>query len=381
MRRAHIWWQSAFLLAGIVGLQCYFFPDKRIAALIDGDGHARGRPSAAISIAQPPGDGLLRPGEERHLRHIRQLTFGGENAEAYWSFDGQQLVFQSTRDALKADQIFVMNADGSNVRMVSTGKGRTTCAYFSRDGSRIFYASTHLAGPEPPPPPDLSMGYVWGVFPQYEIFRARLDQPNAPKRLTYNEGYDAEATLSPDGERMVFTSLRNGDLDIYSMTYDGDDLRRLTTELGYDGGPFYSHDGKLVCYRAHHPKTDAEVRAYRDLLARHLVRPTQMELFVMNADGSEKRQVTHTGAANFCPFFTPDDRQMIFASNMKDPHGRNFDLYLINLDGTGLEQVTFEETFDGFPMFSPDGKQLVWASNRNAKQRGETNIFVAGWVP
>ena len=378
MRRASVWWQCLILLGAIVGMQLYFFPIPESLVRAVAGPRAAG---AAPPTAPAPSDPLLRPGEERHLRNVRQLTFGGENAEGYWSFDGKRIVFQSRRDGLPADQIFVMDADGSNVRMVSTGKGRTTCAFFNRDGSRIFYASTHESGDAPPPPPDLSMGYVWPVYPEYEIYHARLDQPLRPRRLTYHPGYDAEATLSPDGERLVFTSLREGDLDLYTMTIDGEDVRRLTTDLGYDGGAFYSHDGRMIVYRAHHPQTEEEIRAYRELLARNLVRPSQMEIFVIRADGSGKRQITRNGAANFCPYFTPDDRKIIFASNLENPRGRNFDLYLIDLDGNGLERITFDESFDGFPMFSPDGKRLIWASNRNARQRGETNLFVADWIP
>jgi TolB protein len=321
---------------------------------------------------------LASPGE-RHLHNIRQLSFGGENAEAYWSFDGQKLIFQSTRDGYPADQIYIMNADGSGVRRVSTGKGRCTCSYFLKGDRRILYASTHLADPNPPPPPDMSKGYVWAIYPGYEIFTAR---PNGSdlKRLTTTPGYDAEATVAPDGRHIVFTSMRDGDLDLYTMTPDGRNVHRLTHTLGYDGGAYFSPDNKKICFRAGRPKSEAEVAEYKELLQQNLVRPHTMELYVMNADGTGERQVTHNGAANFCPFFTRDGRRLIFASNMGDPGGREFDLYLISLDGTGLERVTTAPQFDGFPMFSPDGRRLVWASNRNGKTRGETNIFLADWV-
>lgn len=354
------------LIGAVAGLEYYFFQAPDLTA------------GPAEAAAQDSPD-LAFPGEKR-LRNIRQLTFGGENAEAYWSSDGKRLVFQSTRDDLKADQIFVMDADGGNVRRVSTGRGRTTCAYFLPGNERVLFASTHLGGAEPPPAPDFSMGYVWGIYPTYDLFTAKLDGSDL-RRLTENDGYDAEATVSPDGTSIVFTSLRDGDLNIYSMDLDGGNLKQLTHEVGYAGGPFYSPDGKLICYRAYHPTDPDEIRDYRELLARNLVRPSVMNLYVMDADGSNKRLVLANGAANFCPYFTPDGKQLLFASNMDDPQGRRFELYLIRLDGTGLERVTFNETFDGFPMFSPDGKQLVWASNRNARQRGETNVFVADWVP
>jgi Tol biopolymer transport system component len=370
--------QIAALVGVILGMEYYFFRAPSV--------HAKPAPPSTLAQAPKPIPGAItqalealeKEGESR-LDRIRQLTSGGENAEAYWSPDGKQLVFQSTRPPLKADQIFIMNADGSDQRMVSTGKGRTTCAYFFKDGKRILYASTHLAGDEPPPPPDFSLGYVWGVFPSYDLFTVNTDGTDL-KRLTDTPGYDAEATVSPDGRKIVFTSTRDGDLDLYTMDVDGRNLRRVTKEVGYDGGAFFSPDSKLICYRAHHPQTDPERQEYRDLLSRHMVRPSKMELWVMNADGSNKRQVTRNGAANFCPYFTPDGKRLIFASNLENPRGRNFDLYLINLDGTGLAKVTTDPTFDGFPMFSPDGKKLVWASNRNAKARGETNLFVADWV-
>ncbi len=315
---------------------------------------------------------------ERHLSNLRQLTFGGENAEAYFSFDGQRLIFQATRDGGRCDQIFVMGTDGSGITRVSSGKGRTTCAYFLKDGRQFVYGSTHLGSEDCPPRPDFSQGYVWPVYPDYDIFLSDFNQ--ALTRLTDSPGYDAEATLSPDGERIVFTSMRDGDLDLYSMNIDGSGVQRLTDTLGYDGGAFYSPDGRKIVYRASHPTDEAAKAKYTDLLSRNLIQPSQLDIFVMNADGSGRVQVTRNGAANFCPFFHPDGRRIIFASNLGDPRGRNFDLYLIDIDGTNLEQVTFDETFDGFPMFSPDGKQLVFASNRHGKVRGETNIFIADWV-
>lgn len=367
--------QITALVGAVAGLEYYFFQAPELSGRPAQAAEAP--PSLALQAAEP----APPPATEWRLRNIKQLTFGGENAEAYWSFDGTRLVFQSTRDGAKADQIFVMNADGSGVKRVSTGKGRTTCAYFLKGDERILYASTHLGGDEPPPPPDASQGYVWAIYPTYDIFTCRADGTDT-RRLTRRDGYDAEGTVSPDGKRMVFTSMRDGDLDLYSVDLDGSNIKRLTHEVGYDGGAFYSPDGKLICYRANHPKTPEDLAAYKELLAKNLVRPSRMELFVMNADGTDKRQVTKNGFANFCPFFTPDGKRLIFASNLDDPRGRppNFELYLINLDGTGLERVTQEKSFDGFPMFSPDGKRLVWASNRNARTPGETNLFVADWV-
>jgi TolB protein len=330
----------------------------------------------APAIAQ--GD-TLRDSREVHLANLRQLTFGGENAEAYWSADGKQLIFQSKRDGAECDQIFIMDKDGGNVRRVSSGKGRTTCSYVFPSGQRVLYASTHLSGDACPPSPDYSKGYVWKLYESYEIFTAGIDGSD-PKRITNNPGYDAEATLSPDGKTIIFTSLRNGDLDLYTMRADGSHLKRITKELGYDGGAFFSRDGKRIVWRASRPKTDAEVAAYHELIAESQIRPMALELFVANADGKNARQVTKNGAANFGPYFFPDGKRIIYASNVADPGGRNFDLWMIKDDGTGEERITFNDTFDGFPMFSPDGKTLVFASNRNGKAKGETNLFLADWV-
>ena len=315
---------------------------------------------------------------ERHFGTIRQLTYGGENAEAYFSPDGRSLIFQSTRDGRTCDQQFVMRTDGSGLRRVSSGAGKTTCGYFIDGGRRIIYASTHAVDTTCPPRPDPSRGYVWRLDP-FDIFRANADGSDRD-RLTNYGVYTAEATLSPDGRTIVFTSMKDGDLDIYTMNVDGTNVRRLTTTPGYDGGPFFSHDGTKIVYRANHP-SGADLDSYRELLRQGLIRPNRMELFVMNADGSNQRQITNLGGANFAPIFTPDDRRIIFSSNHKNPRSRNFDLFLVNLDGSGLEQVTTHPEFDGFPMFSPDGKQLVWASNRNAPAAGGTDVFLADWKP
>lgn len=376
--------QISAILAATGAMEYYFFhaplPGAQPAQAAV-PAAARSTVVTALQNASSPSSELIRPGE-KHFQNIRQLTFGGENAEAYWSFDGKKIILQSTRDGNKADQIYVMNADGSGTKRVSTGKGRTTCSYFLKGDKRILYASTHLGGDAPPPPPDQSAGYVWAVYPTYDIFTARPDGTDL-KRLTTKDGYDAEGTVSPDGKKIVFTSMRNGDLDLYSMDIDGGNVTQLTDALGYDGGAFFSPDSKKICYRAHHPQSEEDRKTYRDLLAKNWVKPSKMELYVMNADGSGKQQLTTNGYANFCPYFTPDGKKLIFASNMDDPKGRppNFELYLIDIETKKTERVTQDPSFDGFPMFSPDGKKIVWASNRNAKQRGETNVFVADWVP
>lgn len=315
---------------------------------------------------------------EKRLKNIRQLTSGGENAEAYFSADGQRLIFQSTRQGVPCDQIFTIKIDGSDERRVSTGTGRTTCGYFYPGASDIIYASTHETDAACPPKPSFSRGYVWPIYDGYEIYRAKADGTGLT-RLTSSPGYDAEATIAPDG-LITFTSVRDGDMEIYTMKGDGSDVRRLTNRPGPDGGPFFSFDGKRIVFRGRELTAGPEMNDYRALLKQALWRPTSLELFVMDRDGRNLRQVTRLGGANFAPSWHPDGKRLIFASNVGDPDGRDFDIYTVNVDGTGLERITFNDTFDGFPMFSPDGKHLVFASNRNAKTEGETNVFIADWV-
>lgn len=343
--------------------------------LVHSQGHAAGQ-STSNSLSLP---------SEKHLRNVRQLTFGGTNAEAYFSADDKYLIFMHQGEGVPCDQMYTMPVDTpdgkpATPKLVSTGKGRTTCGYFFPSGKRILFSSTHETSAECPPKPDYSHGYVWPIYSSYAIYTAKPDGSDL-KRLTTVSGYNAESTISRDGKKILFTSMRNGDLDVYSMNADGSDVRQLTHELGYDGGAWFSPDGKKIVYRSEQPKTPEAIADYKDLLSRGLIRPGNLEIWVMDADGSHKRQVTHNGAANFAPYFFPDGKRIIFASNManqKDPSG--FDLYAINEDGTGLEQITTHPDFDAFPMFSSDGKRLVWASNRNGKAPHETNLFIADWV-
>ncbi len=315
---------------------------------------------------------------EKHFANIRQLTDGGENAEAYLSFSQNQLSFQSSRNALECDQIFTMNIDGSNMQMISNGKGATTCAYFLPGDSTIIYASTFSADGNCPQKPDRSKGYVWKLFDSFEIYKSNADGSNI-QRLTNMHGYDAEATVSPKGDKIIFTSTRDGDPELYTMNLDGTNQTRLTFEKGYDGGAFFSQDGSKIVFRASRPKTEKDLLDYNDLVKEGLVRPTALEIMVADADGKNITQVTHNGAANFAPYFFPDGKRIIFCSNVNSPNRRNFDLYMINIDGTGFEQITFNETFDGFPMFTNDGKHLVFCSNRHNKKQGETNVFIVDW--
>lgn len=336
-------------------------------------------PSRADAQAASPADSsLIAPGE-RHFRNVRQLTFSGNNAEAYFSRDGKQLIFQRQPEVGEGcDQQYIINTDGTGLRQVSSGKGRTTCGYFYDNDHRILYSSTFEYSPACPPPVDYSRGYVWPLG-HFEIYSANADGSGLTP-LTHNGAYNAESTVSPDGKRIIFTSTRDGDLELYTMNVDGSDVRRITHRVGYDGGAFFSPDGSKIVWRAQYPVTAQDSADYQALLQQRLVRPSQLELWIANADGSDARQVTHLGGANFAPFFTPDGKRIIFASNYENPRGRDFDLYMVNLDGSGLEKITTAPDFDAFPMFSPDGKQLVWASNRNEAKPGETNLFIADWV-
>ena len=323
-------------------------------------------------------DSLIYQGEV-HLANARQLTFGGDNAEAYFSFDGTRLIYQHRDSPEFCDQIYVLDIASGEQEMVSTGDGRTTCAYFYPSGDRILYSSTHHHDAACPPNPDMSRGYVWGVYQSYDIFVAAADGSDL-RQLTDTPGYDAEATFSPTGDRIVFTSVRDGDLDLYSMAPDGSDVRRLTDRPGYDGGAFYSPDGSKIVWRAHYPEEGPELDDYRALLADGLIRPGELDLWVMDADGSNKRQITDLEGASFAPYWHPSGEKIVFSSNHLDPQGREFDLFMIGVDGSGLERITYSEGFDGFPVFSPDGRHLVFGSNRNNGDTNDTNVFIVEWV-
>jgi len=340
---------------------------------------AKATAEAPFPTAAKPVDDLIDE-RETHFGSLEQLTFGGQNAEAYWSADDQWIIFQATPRGASCDQEFTMRPDGSDLSLVSTGLGRTTCGYFFPGNEKILYASTHLGGDECPPDPDMSQGYVWALYKDYDIFTADPDGSNL-QRLTDAPGYDAEATISRDGEWIVFTSARDGDLEIYKMRADGTDVTRLTNEPGYDGGPFFSYDGTKIVYRASHPEGEA-LEDYQRLLAQGLIRPSQLDIWVMDADGSNKQRLTDNGRANFGPYFFPDGERIIFSSNMdaESPMVPDFDLYAINVDGTGLERITYAGDFDGFPMFNSDGTKLIFASNRGNELPHETNLFIADWV-
>lgn len=331
----------------------------------------------------------LRYPDESHLRNIRQLTFGGDNAEAYWSYDGKSLVFQRTslKDGIPCDQIFIGKVPENpnekfEYKLVSTGKGRTTCAFFTKDNQHIIYASTHLADKECPPVPDRAQfgnKYIWPLYRGYDIFMADLNG-KIIKQLTHSSYYDAEATLSPDGNKMIYTSTKDGDIELYIMDLKSGKEKRITTTLGYDGGAWFSPDGKKIIWRASRPSTPEAIKEYKELLAADLVAPTSMEVWVANADGTNAQQVTNFGQANWAPSFFPDSKRIIFASNHEYKRGFPFNLYMMNGDGSDLQKVSRDKGFDAFPMFSPDGKKIVFASNRNNGGTRDTNVFIADWV-
>lgn len=325
---------------------------------------------------------------ETHLQNVQQLTFGGDNAEAYFSFDSKWIIFQRTKvnEGILCDQIFIgkvpKQGEKFEYKMVSTGKGRTTCGAFLKDGKHVIYASTHLGADTCPPVPDrknYGNKYIWPLYDSYDIFMADLDG-KIVKQLTNSEGYDAEATISPDGKQMLYTSDKDGDIDLYMMDLKTGKEKRITNTLGYDGGSWFSPDGTKIIWRASRPKTEAEIKEYKDLLAENIVAPTNMEVFVANVDGSNVKQVTKFGQANWAPYFMPDSKRIIFASNHEYKRGFPFNLYTINEDGSGLKKISHDNGFDAFPMFSPDGKKLIFCSNRNNGGTRETNVFIADWA-
>jgi len=339
------------------------------------------------SIFDINSDSLILSGEN-HFKHLRQLTYGGDNAEAYWSFDDSKLVFQVTNPKWgdQCDQIYYFNWQTDDIinnkpLLVSSGLGRTTCSYFLPGDSLIIYASTHEGDKNCPPKPEpRSDGkYVWPIYSDFDIYVTDL-KGNIAQQLTDEPGYDAEATVSPQGDKVVFTSIRSGDLELYTMNLDGTDVKQITHELGYDGGAFFSPDGSKLIFRSSRPKTTEAIEEYKQLLDEGLVMPTEMELFICNVDGSDLHQITNLGGANWCPFFHPSGEKVIFASNHTSERGFPFNLYLINIDGTGLEQVTKDGIFDAFPVFSNNGKYLAFSSNRNNGGTRDTNLFVSEWI-
>jgi len=336
-----------------------------------------------LLAAQPGPTMTLADARETHLRNPVKLTATGSNAEAYWSTDGKKIIFQSTRDGYPCDQLYTMNADGSEQKRVSTGKGRVTCGWWLPGDKKIIFASTHGAGPECPEGPPYTPGkYQWPVFQGFDLYIAKADGSDAKPFLPM-AGYDAEATTSPNGKWIIFTSERGGDVDIWRVDLDGKHLLQLTDGVGYDGGAVFSPDSKLIAWRTNYPKGEEATAKYKTLLKQHLVEPMAMDIWVMNADGTGKRQVSNLPGAAFAPIFTPDGKGIIFASNHHDDQGkgRGFELFRINLDGSGLERITWTGGFNSFPHFSPDGKRLLWVSGRAPRGPRQFDVCVAEWLP
>ncbi len=362
-----------------------FFPGILIVSIISLVSFTKNTGSSIKNVFQK--DTLLFEGE-KHFANMQQLTFGGDNAEAYFSFDGKWIIYQKTalKEGIPCDQIYIgkVPARGEKFvpKLISTGKGRTTCGAFLKDGKHVVFASTHLNDNNCPPVPDRTKygnKYIWPLYTSFDIFMADLDG-KIVKQLTNSKGYDAEATISPDGKKMLYTSTKDGDIDLYVMDLKSRKEKRITTALGYDGGAWFSPDGKKIIWRASRPRTEAEIKEYKDLLAENLVAPTNMEVFIADANGKNVKQVTSFGNANWAPAYMPDNKRIIFASNHQSKRGFPFNLFIVNEDGTGLQKISAEKSFDAFPMFSPDGKKIIFCSNRNNGGTRDTNIFIADWV-
>lgn len=353
----------------------------------DGHNHSHDGHSHNHGSSDAPDTTIHYP-QEKHLANIKQLTDGGDNAEAYFSFDNSMIVFQAKVPSWGStcDQIYVFPFSDDNMKtempqLVSNGLGRTTCSYFMPGDTTVLYGSTRSGGDECPPEPKRREDgkYVWPIYPDFDIYIADLEG-NLVDTLISGPGYDAEATVSPNGDLIVFTSDRTGDLELYTCDINGENVKQVTYELGYDGGAFFSPDGTKLIFRSSRPKTEAEIKEYKDLMKEGLVKPTNMELYICNVDGSDLRQITNLGKANWAPFFHPSGEKVIFSSNHASKRGFEFNLFMINLDGTGLEQITYDGIFDAFPMFSYDGKKLIFSSNRNNGGTKNTNLFIADWV-
>ena len=324
--------------------------------------------------------------ESRFLTKTRQLTFEGRRAgEGYFSKDGRQMVFQSEREKGNPFfQIYVMDFDTGDLERISPGLGKTTCAWIHPDGNQVLFASTHEDPDAVTEQEDeirarlegTQRRYSWDYDTYFDLF-AYDRETREYQQLTDAPGYDAEASWSPDGSKIVFASNRlaysetlsteekktleidpSYFIDLYIMNADGSDLRQLTTAPGYDGGPFFSADGKQICWR--HFSEDG----------------ARAEIMVMNVDGSEPRQLTRFGAMSWAPYFHPSGDYLIFTTNR---HGfANFELYLVSIDGkTPPVRVTHTAGFDGLPVFSPDGTQLAWTTNRTGD--GQSQIFISDW--
>lgn len=328
--------------------------------------------AAAFANAADPGPNEInaKDAESRYLANVTQLTDAsmglGKAGEAYFSPDGKNIIFQATPAGQPDYQIYTMNLSTHTPKMVSTGKGACTCAFFHPKARKIMFASSHL---DPnlgqPKSVEETKGYKWDFNEHMDIFEADLDGGNL-HRLTDAPGYDAEGSYSPSGKQIVFTSMRDGDQEIYVMDADGRNQRRLTYGKGYDGGPFFSPDGKTILYRGDRRGDDK----------------MNLQLRLVNVDGSNDRAITDNELFNWCPFWHPSGKSLIFTQadhGLRERGERpNYDLWMVTPDGAKLTRITFDPASDVLPVFSPDGKRVMWTSKRGGL--AEAQVFVADFT-
>jgi len=318
------------------------------------------------------------------IENVKQLSFQGDNGEAYFNSDDSKVIFQSKRNNNNCDKLYIVDINGNNLTEFVANDGAFTCAYFSLDDRYIFFSSTMHLGSECPeiykdPNP---RKYIWPLR-DYEIFRY---DNGAVKQLTNYSGYNAETTTHPFEEKVIFTSLRDGDINLFEMDYNGENVKQITSEYGYDGGAFYSPNGENIVWRAWYPTSDEEISMWKNNLAKKFIESVPLDIYVAKNDGSEKQRLTSNGATNWAPSWHPDGKHIVFSSNMDDwredynAYGSNFELYMINIATKTLTRLTNNDTFDSFSVFSKNGKKIVFSSNRDAENPRNTNIFIADIV-
>jgi Tol biopolymer transport system component len=314
---------------------------------------------------------------EDHLTKVTQLTFTGENTQASFSPDNKNIIFQSTRNRLRCDAIFRMHSDGSDISQISSGKGIASSAVISPDNNSIIYSSTQKVDYQCPSKPEYSKAYSWLLYSSYDLFKDELTG-GSDERIIKSSSYDGGAVYSPKGDKIIFSSGRTGDLELYIANSDGNNVKQLTNIDGYDGDAVFSRDGKYIVWRASRPKGN-DLHDYRYQLSQGIIKEGKFEIFMMKLAGGKPIQLTNNGATNFSPSFDPNSNNIIFSSNMSQKDGRNYDIYTLNLKTRKLERITYYSGFDGYPVFSSDGKKLLFTSSRNFRYKAEKNIFIVNW--